>query len=77
MLKFRKFSLMLAKRELGPENEGKKSAKRVDHMNRQPKATPIKRLFDMNKIADYSGRKMTRALQTEPGSAKGTPSRTK
>ena len=56
-LKFRKFSLMLAKKNLEDikRTQNHPKIKRVDHvMNRKPKMTQIKRLFEMNQIGDYS-----------------------
>ena len=42
------------------------NAKRVEQMvNKQPKVKQIKRLFEMNKIADYSQTKITKAINTE------------
>ena len=56
-LKFRKFSLMLAQKNLEDMKRAQnhQKIKRVDHvMNKKPKMTQIKRLFEMNQIGDYS-----------------------
>lgn len=56
-LKFRKFSLMLAQKNLEDikRAQNHQKIKRVDHvMNKKPKMTQIKRLFEMNQIGDYS-----------------------
>lgn len=68
---YRKFSMMMDIRE-GEQSklEDKSKTKRVDHMIRQPKATPIKRLYELNLIADYSH---SAAVQTETNSSNRAP----
>ena len=39
-------------------------------MNKKPKMTQIRRLFEMNKIADYSKTKTAKVIHTEPCSMK-------
>ena len=70
---FRQFSMMMDMRE-GEQSklEDKSKTKRVDHMIRQPKATPIKRLFELNRIADYS-HSHSAAVQTEKNSSNRAP----